>query len=241
MRKCPLLVGQVAGQHEYLLAPRTVDGSIVPARSRSIVTRSAFGPAAYLSLIHISISRATKAGAATEVGSDCFLMAACHVAHDCRIGSNVVIANAVLLAGHVRIGERAFLGGGAVIHQFCRIGEGAMIGGGARISRDIAPFCLATERNGVIGLNAVSYTHLGLQVDQVLTIQLSPNCSLTPRGAALFFASICTVSFSIALVMAFKGLWPIFPFAGLEMLLLGLIALVIYTSFIVHSVLRGLR
>jgi UDP-N-acetylglucosamine acyltransferase len=89
---------------------------------------------------HVTISRATRAAAATEVGTDCFLMAGCHVAHDCRIGHRVVIANAVLLAGHVQIGDRAFLGGGAVIHQFCRIGEGAMIGGGARISRDIAPF-----------------------------------------------------------------------------------------------------
>ena len=71
------------------------------------------------------------------------------MAHDCRIGNRVVIANAVLLAGHVQIGDRAFLGGGAVIHQFCRIGEGAMIGGGARISLDIAPFFLATERNAV--------------------------------------------------------------------------------------------
>jgi len=58
-------------------------------------------------------------------------------------------------------------------------------------------------------------------VDNVLTIQLSPNCSLTPRGAALFFGSICLVSFSIAGAMALKGLWPIFPFAGLEMLVLG--------------------
>jgi UDP-N-acetylglucosamine acyltransferase len=104
---------------------------------------------------HVTISRATKGGTSTEVGSDCFLMAACHVAHDCRIGNRVVIANAVLLAGHVQIGDRAFLGGGAVIHQFCRIGEGVMIGGGARISLDIAPFCLATERNAVIGLNVV--------------------------------------------------------------------------------------
>jgi UDP-N-acetylglucosamine acyltransferase len=111
---------------------------------------------------HVTISRATKAGASTEVGPDCFLMAACHVAHDCRIGSRVVIANAVLLAGHVQIGERAFLGGGAVIHQFCRIGEGAMIGGGARISLDIAPFCMATERNSVIGLNVVGLRRRGL-------------------------------------------------------------------------------
>jgi uncharacterized membrane protein len=62
---------------------------------------------------------------------------------------------------------------------------------------------------------------MGLKVDHVLTIQLSPNCSLTPRGAALFFGTICLVSFSIALAMALKGLWPIFPFAGLEMLVLG--------------------
>ena len=58
-------------------------------------------------------------------------------------------------------------------------------------------------------------------MNRVLTIQLSPNCSLTPRGAALFFGTICLVSFSIALAMALKGMWPIFPFAGLEMLLLG--------------------
>src|SRR5580658_4013441 len=56
---------------------------------------------------------------------------------------------------------------------------------------------------------------------RVLTIQLSPNCSLTPRGAALFFGSICLVTFSISAVMLVKGLWPIFPFAGLEMLVLG--------------------
>src|ERR1700722_12193195 len=64
-------------------------------------------------------------------------------------------------------------------------------------------------------------TDMGPKGNNVLTIQLSPNCSLTPRGAALFFGGICLVSFSIALAMALKGLWPIFPFAGLEMLLLG--------------------
>jgi UDP-N-acetylglucosamine acyltransferase len=112
---------------------------------------------------HVTISRATKAGAATEIGADCFLMAACHIAHDCRIGERVVIANAALLAGHVQVGDRAFLGGGAVIHQFCRIGEGTMIGGGARISRDIAPFTLATERNALIGLNLVGLRRRGLK------------------------------------------------------------------------------
>jgi UDP-N-acetylglucosamine acyltransferase len=131
---------------------------------------------------HVTISRATRSGGATEVGADCFLMAGCHVAHDCRIGSRAVIANAVLLAGHVQVGDRAFLGGGAVIHQFCRIGEGAMIGGGARISRDIAPFCLATERNAVIGLNVVGLRRRGLPRDVVDEIKRAFRALDTPVG-----------------------------------------------------------
>ena len=104
---------------------------------------------------HVTISRSTRSGSATEIGAECFLMATCHVAHDCRVGDRVVIANAALLAGHVHVGDRSFLGGGAVIHQFCRIGEGAMIGGGARISRDVPPFTMVTERNALIGLNTM--------------------------------------------------------------------------------------
>lgn len=112
---------------------------------------------------HVTVNRATKAGTSTEVGSHCFLMTGCHVAHDCHIGDHVIIANAVLMGGHVHIGNRAFLGGGAVIHQFCRIGESVMIGGGGRISGDVAPFCLATERNTLIGLNVVGMRRRGIK------------------------------------------------------------------------------
>ena len=58
-------------------------------------------------------------------------------------------------------------------------------------------------------------------VSGILTIRLAPNCSLTPRGAAWFFGLICLISFTIATTLALKGLWPVFPFAGLEMLVLG--------------------
>jgi UDP-N-acetylglucosamine acyltransferase len=116
---------------------------------------------------HVTISRSTVRDACTEIGADCFLMAACHVAHDCHVGNQVVIANAVLLAGHVQVSDRAFLGGGAVVHQFCRIGEGVMVGGGARISQDVPPFCLATERNGLIGLNLVGLRRRGFGRQQL--------------------------------------------------------------------------
>ena len=131
---------------------------------------------------HVTVSRATKAAASTEIGPDCFLMAGCHVAHDCRIGARVVIANAVLLAGHVQIGDHAFLGGGAVIHQFCRIGESAMIGGGARISRDIAPFAMATERNALIGLNAVGLRRRGFKREVLDEIKRAFRALNTPVG-----------------------------------------------------------
>jgi UDP-N-acetylglucosamine acyltransferase len=131
---------------------------------------------------HVTISRATRAGGSTEVGADCFLMAGSHIAHDCRVGSRVVLANAVLLAGHVQVGDHAFLGGGAVIHQFCRIGESAMIGGGARISRDIAPFCMATERNAVIGLNKVGLRRRGLKREAIDEIKRAFRAVDTPVG-----------------------------------------------------------
>jgi uncharacterized membrane protein len=52
-------------------------------------------------------------------------------------------------------------------------------------------------------------------------IEIAPNCSLSPRGALLFFASLCCVSFVVAAFWAARGFWPVLPFAGLEMAVLG--------------------
>jgi uncharacterized membrane protein len=54
-----------------------------------------------------------------------------------------------------------------------------------------------------------------------LRIEICPNCSLSVRGARLFFGLACIVPFGVAGVLALKGFWPILPFAGLEMGLLG--------------------
>jgi len=52
-------------------------------------------------------------------------------------------------------------------------------------------------------------------------IELRPNCALTPRSARWFFASLCAATLAVAAPFVLRGLWPILPFAGLEMLLLG--------------------
>jgi uncharacterized membrane protein len=52
-------------------------------------------------------------------------------------------------------------------------------------------------------------------------IELVPHCSLSSRGAVLFFGGLSTVALGIAGLFAVQGFWPILPFAGIEMLLLG--------------------
>jgi uncharacterized membrane protein len=51
-------------------------------------------------------------------------------------------------------------------------------------------------------------------------ILITPNCSLTPRTAALFLLATGGATLLIAGFLAIRGLWPILPFAGLEVGLL---------------------
>lgn len=50
---------------------------------------------------------------------------------------------------------------------------------------------------------------------------LAANCSLTAHQAVAFFAGMATVSLVVALGFLVIGYWPILPFAGLELALLG--------------------
>ena len=119
----------------------------------------------------VTIHRSTKAGGATLVGSDCFLMALAHVAHDNRIGDRAIIANNVMLAGHVEIGERAFLGGGVGVHQFCRVGRLAMVGGYAKVVQDCLPFVITDGAPArARGLNVVGLRRAGLSASQLRTL-----------------------------------------------------------------------
>lgn len=58
-------------------------------------------------------------------------------------------------------------------------------------------------------------------------IELAPNCSLTPRGAALFVGSVAFLVFAVAAFFTWRGFWPVLPFAGLEV---GLLAWAVQAS-----------
>ncbi len=51
---------------------------------------------------------------------------------------------------------------------------------------------------------------------------IRPNCSLSWRETMQFYLGMVIVSFTIAIAFAMKGMWLILPFAGLEMLVLGI-------------------
>ena len=138
---------------------------------------------------YVTVNRATKANGATAIGSDCFLMAASHVGHDGALGDRVILANSVLLAGHVAVGARSFLGGAAAIHQFCRVGEGAMLSGMSRITRDVAPFIMAAERDEVIGLNVVGLRRRGLSAAALAELKLAYRTVFAPTGNVRLLAA----------------------------------------------------
>ncbi|MEW6563071.1 MAG: acyl-ACP--UDP-N-acetylglucosamine O-acyltransferase [Pseudomonadota bacterium] len=79
----------------------------------------------------------------TTIGSNNWIMAYVHVAHDCVIGDRNTIANSVQFAGHVEIGNNILIGGMSGIHQFVRIGDFAMLGFMTRLSQDLPPYIMA--------------------------------------------------------------------------------------------------
>jgi UDP-N-acetylglucosamine acyltransferase len=91
----------------------------------------------------VTINRGTlKEEGLTSLGSDCYLMAGCHIAHDCRVGDRVIMANATLLGGHVHIHDDATLSGGIAIHHFTSVGSYSFISGMSRVLHDVPPYML---------------------------------------------------------------------------------------------------
>ncbi len=53
------------------------------------------------------------------------------------------------------------------------------------------------------------------------TFHISPNLSLSPTGALLFYLSVVLGTLLVSGSVALAGFWPVLPFAGLELALLG--------------------
>ena len=93
---------------------------------------------------YVTINRGTALDAGvTRVGSDNWIMAYVHFAHDCQIGSHTIFANACQLAGHVTVGDWAVFGATTLVHQFVHVGAHAFTGMGTYLPQDLPPFVTA--------------------------------------------------------------------------------------------------
>jgi UDP-N-acetylglucosamine acyltransferase len=120
---------------------------------------------------HATVHRSNKVGEETVIGSDNFLMAHSHIAHNCRLGDQVIMANGALLGGHVTLDDRAFISGNCLVHQFVRVGTLALMQGGSAISKDLPPYTIARGDNGICGLNTVGLRRAGLTSAQRLELK----------------------------------------------------------------------
>jgi UDP-N-acetylglucosamine acyltransferase len=121
----------------------------------------------------VTVNRGTVQDAGvTRVGSDNWLMAYVHIAHDCVVGDHTILANTVNLAGHVQIGDWVILGGYTGVHQFCKIGAHAMTGVGTVVLHDIPPFVMASGNTAAAhGLNTEGLRRRGFDADTIQTLK----------------------------------------------------------------------
>jgi len=113
-----------------------------------------------------------QGGGVTRVGSDNWVMAYAHVAHDCRVGDHCILANAVTLAGHVELGDWVILGGLTAVHQFCRVGGHAMAGGGTILVQDLPPFVICNGNPAAAhGLNSEGLKRRGFSAEAISALR----------------------------------------------------------------------
>jgi UDP-N-acetylglucosamine acyltransferase len=100
----------------------------------------------------------------TRIGSDNWIMAYVHIAHDCIVGDQVTMANNATLAGHVEVGDWATVGGLTGVLQRMRIGAHSMVGFASHVSKDVPPFMvvdgnpLQVRAANLVGLRRRSFS-----------------------------------------------------------------------------------
>jgi UDP-N-acetylglucosamine acyltransferase len=108
----------------------------------------------------------------TRIGSDNWIMAYAHVAHDCQVGNHTTFANAASIAGHVHVGDHAVLGGFTGVHQFVLIGAHSMTAGATLLLQDLPPYVMAAGNAAKpFGINSEGLKRRGFGEEQITEIR----------------------------------------------------------------------
>jgi UDP-N-acetylglucosamine acyltransferase len=120
-----------------------------------------------------TISRGTAQDVGdTIVGDDNWIMAYCHIAHDCIVGNKTVLANNTTLAGHVHLGDWVICGGFSGIHQFCHVGAHAFLGMYCGVNRDVPAYTLVSGQPAVPkGINSEGLKRREFSAEQIRNIK----------------------------------------------------------------------
>ena len=121
---------------------------------------------------YATIHRASLEDGWTVIGSDCYLMASSHVAHDCQVGDHVILTGFSGLTGFVQVGARAIISGLTGTHQFVRIGTLAFVSGCSRLAQDAPPYFIVEGNPAVVrAVNIVGLRRAGVRADARMELQ----------------------------------------------------------------------
>lgn len=121
----------------------------------------------------VTINRGTmQGGGVTRVGSNNWIMAYVHIAHDCIIGDDNIFANNASLAGHVIVDQQVILGGFTLVSQFNHIGSHSFSAMGSVISRNVPPYVLVSGHMAEpVGINVEGLRRRGFTDTQIRNIR----------------------------------------------------------------------
>jgi UDP-N-acetylglucosamine acyltransferase len=137
------LMGRVTiGQHNRLYPGSVIGGEPQDLSYRGSDTEVVIGDHNVFRE-SVTVSRASeKEDGVTLIGNHNFLMACCHVAHDCRLGNHIVLTNGTLLGGHVHVHDHASISGSAAVHHYATVGAYAFVAGLSGVRHDVPPYML---------------------------------------------------------------------------------------------------
>jgi UDP-N-acetylglucosamine acyltransferase len=157
----------------------------------------------------VTINRGTlQGGGITKIGSNNWIMAYVHIAHDCIIGNENIFANNTTLAGHVIIDDFVILGGFSLVSQFNHIGSYAFSAMGSVISRNIPPYILVSGHMAKpVGINVEGLRRHDFTAQQIKSIKqaykLTYRLSLKISEASLAIQNLEQINSELSLYTTF--------------------------------------
>jgi len=113
-----------------------------------------------------------QAGGVTRVGSDNWIMAYTHIAHDCEVGNHTTLSNNTTLAGHVQLGDWVTVGGLTGVHQFVKVGAHAFLGFSSAVTQDVPPYMMVDGNPlAVRGFNVEGLRRRGFGPERIAAVK----------------------------------------------------------------------